>query len=115
MVGTYLDITPRKQADREIRKLATVAQKTDNAVIITDASGIVEWVNDGFTRISGYTLEEAVGHKPGTLLQGPGTDPAAVLRMRQAISRREGVDLEILNYTKDKKPYWLYLSYAARV
>ncbi len=110
MVGTHLDITPRKQAEGEIRKLATVAQKTDNAVIITDASGRIEWVNDGFTRISGYSFEEAIGHKPGTLLQGPGTDPAVVRKMREAIARQEGVELEVLNYTKDRTPYWLYLS-----
>jgi PAS domain S-box-containing protein len=110
MVGTYLDITTRKRAEGEIRKLATVAQKTDNAVIITDASGRIEWVNDSFTRISGYAFEEAVGHKPGALLQGPDTDPAAVRKMGEAVARHEGVELEVLNYAKDGKPYWLYLS-----
>jgi PAS domain S-box-containing protein len=110
MVGTCLDITTRKRAEGEIRKLATVAQKTDNAVIITDASGRIEWVNEGFTRMSGYAFGEAVGHKPGALLQGADTDPAAVGKMREAIARHEGVELEVLNYTKDGKPYWVYLS-----
>ena len=48
------------------RKLALVASRTDNAVIITDAEEHIEWVNDGFTRITGYTLGEVVGRKPGS-------------------------------------------------
>ena len=46
-------------------KLALVAARTDNAVIVTDAEGRVEWVNDGFVRSTGYSLEEMSGRKPG--------------------------------------------------
>jgi PAS domain S-box-containing protein len=110
LAGHFKDITTRKQAEGEIRKLAMVAQQTENAVIITDASGVIEWVNEGFTRISGYAFEEAVGHKPGFLLQGAETDPAAVQKMRNALEKQEGVALEVLNYTKTGTPYWLHIA-----
>ena len=74
------DITERKLAEAalraselEARTLAMVASRTDNAVILTDSHGLVEWINDGFTRLTGYGLDEVVGRKPGNILQGPGT------------------------------------------
>jgi len=90
----------------QLRKLALVAARTDNAVIITDAQGHIEWVNEGFTRITGYTQQEALGHKPGKLLQGPGTDPKGIEDMRQALRRAEGITVELLNYGKSGQAYW---------
>ncbi len=110
VIGTHLDVTERKRSEEEIRKLALVAQNTDNAVIITDAEGYIEWVNDGFTRISGYSAAETVGHKPGQVLQGHATDPAAVERMREAIRNGFAFDVEVLNYHKSGKPYWLHIT-----
>jgi PAS domain S-box-containing protein len=90
----------------QLRKLALVAARTDNAVIITDPTGLIEWVNEGFTRITGYTLQEAVGHKPGKLLPGPATDPKGIAAMREALTRGEGITVELLNYGKSGRPYW---------
>ncbi|MCU4173467.1 ATP-binding protein [Carboxylicivirga sp. N1Y90] len=47
-----------EQQNQELEKLSMVAQKTDNAVIIMDGSGKLEWVNTAFERMYGYTLEE---------------------------------------------------------
>jgi PAS domain S-box-containing protein len=49
--------------NKELEKLSIVASETDNAVVIMDARGNFEWVNDGFTRMFGYTLDEAVHQK----------------------------------------------------
>ena len=95
-----------------VRRLALVAQHTDNSVIITDAAGRIEWVNPGFTRVTGYSLEETVGRSPGALLQGRDTDPATVATMRAAIERRERFHVEILNYGKSGQPYWLEIDCA---
>ncbi len=90
----------------QLRKLALVAARTDNAVIITDPTGRIEWVNEGFTRITGYTQQEAVGRKPGELLQGPDTDPKGIEAMREALRRGEGITVELLNYGKSRRAYW---------
>ncbi|MEY3381720.1 MAG: hypothetical protein RL468_2318 [Pseudomonadota bacterium] len=96
-VGTEVDITERKLA----------VARTHNAVILTDAEGRIEWVNEGFTRITGYSSAEALGRKPGTFLQGPGTDPETVRHMSAAIRAGEGFQVELLNYTKAGRSYWL--------
>ena len=92
---------------RHAEKLALVASRTDNAVIITDIHGNIEWVNEGFTRVSGYTLEEVTGRKPGAFLQGLETDPLTVEFMREQLARGEGFKTEVINYSKDGRKYWL--------
>ena len=93
--------------ENEARKLALVAARTDNAVVITDPLGHIEWVNEGFTRITGYAPAECIGRKPGSFLQGPATDPETVLHMRNRIARGEGFKVEIVNYHKRGHSYWL--------
>lgn len=101
------DISKHKQAEREVRKLALVARHTDNAVVLTDIHGLTEWVNEGFSRISGYSLAELKGRKPGHVLQGPDSDPVVINLMRQRIAAKEEFNVEIINYTREGKPYWL--------
>jgi len=93
--------------EAEARKLALIAARTDNAVILTDAEGLTEWVNEGFVRLTGYTLAEVRGKKPGHLLRGPETDEATVNYMRERIKRGEGYSVELLNYSKEGRKYWL--------
>lgn len=90
----------------EAERLALVAKYTDNAVVITDANSRIEWVNEGFTRQTGYTLNEVVGLVPGDFLQGAETDPAAVELMRQRIAANQGFDVEIVNYDRNGNKYW---------
>lgn len=87
--------------------LSHVAAHTDNAVIITDAEGRIRWVNDGFTRITEYTLDEVAGRTPGSVLHGPGTDQSTVAFMRSRIAQAEGFSAEVLNYGKSGREYWL--------
>jgi PAS domain S-box-containing protein len=100
------DVSKRVQAEEEMRLLALIAKETDNMVIITDAEGRIEWVNEGFTRISEYTLEEVIGKTPGRLLQGPKTDPETVKFMARARALGEPFVVEALNYSKSGKEYW---------
>jgi PAS domain S-box-containing protein len=88
------------------RKLALVAARTDNAVVVTDAQGRIEWVNEGFTRMTGWKLDEIIGKKPGTFLQGPGTDPATVRLISSSLREHSGVKVEILNYHRSGRTYW---------
>jgi PAS domain S-box-containing protein len=94
----------------EAEKLALVASRTENAVVITDAQGYIEWVNDSFTTLTGFTFEETIGKKPGQLLQGESTHPETVAYIRGAIKEGQSFNCEILNYTKDKRPYWVRIN-----
>ncbi len=101
------DITSMKEAQDELAKLSLVASKTDNMVIISDGNGRIEWVNDGFTRITGYQLDEVMGKTPGSFLQGPLTDPYTRERMRDAVLQRKSFTEEVVNYHKDGRYYWV--------
>jgi PAS domain S-box-containing protein len=101
------DITAIKEAQDELAKLSLVASKTDNAVVITDKDGLIEWVNDGFSRMTGYTLPEVAGKKPGPILQGPLSDPESIARIRANLKKKEPFTEEILNYHKSGQPYWV--------
>ena len=95
--------------ETEARKLALIASRTVNSVILTDATGRIEWANDGFTRMTDYTLEEAKGRKPGALLQGPGTDEETAWHMHHELSNGRGFIAEVLNYKKDRTPFWMQI------
>lgn len=104
------DVTQEVE-DREMnRMLSLVANETDNAVIISDADGLVEYVNNGFERLTGYSLQEIKGKKPGHVLQGKETSPETVEKIRYHLRERTAFYDEILNYTKDGTPYWTSLS-----
>ncbi|TVP72047.1 MAG: PAS domain S-box protein [Rhodobacteraceae bacterium] len=104
------DITEEVARREHIRLLSLVADETDNSVLITDAAGRLVYVNSGFTRLTGYAMQEVLGRKPGEFLQGPETDPATVKRIRKALS--EGIPFyeEILNYDRKNTPYWISLA-----
>ena len=91
----------------ELDKLSQVASRTKNAVIICDPLGRIEWINQAFIEITGYTLEEVKCKTPGSLLQGENSDPETINYMRDHIRRGEGFDAEIINYHKSGKPYWI--------
>lgn len=104
------DVTERVHQERKFKILSLVADGTDNSVIITDAAGITEYVNPGFTRLTGYSPEEAIGRKPGDLLQGEHTDRETVARIREKLRAQRPFYEEILNYSRDGQPHWISLS-----
>ncbi|MCF3648609.1 ATP-binding protein [Synoicihabitans lomoniglobus] len=91
--------------EAESRKLALIAERTDNAVILTDAEGKAEWINTGFTRLTGYTLDDVLGQRPGSLLQGPQTEPDQIKVMRTNIAKKQGFNVELINYDKSGRRY----------
>ncbi|MFC3648346.1 methyl-accepting chemotaxis protein [Planctobacterium marinum] len=104
------DITKRVKQEKQFAMLSLVANETDNSVIITNAQGLIEYVNPGFSKLSGYSIEEALGKKPGALLQGEHTNPETVKRVRANIAAKKSFHEEILNYNKQGDSYWINLA-----
>lgn len=104
------DITERKNREQEFERLSLVANNTDNSVIITDKNGFTEYVNEGFTKMTGYEASQIIGKKPGTLLQGPLTDKTIVDKLRKKIAQGTSVYEEILNYNSKGETYWVSLA-----
>lgn len=104
------DVTEEVLRREQFRLLSLVADETDNSVVITGADRLIEYVNPGFSRLTGYSREEAIGKSPGKLLQGKHTDPRTISRIREKLNQGEAFYEEILNYTKDGTPYWISLA-----
>jgi PAS domain S-box-containing protein len=110
------DITARKKAELELQnyheqveKLSLVASKTQHSVVISDAEGRVEWINDAFTRLTGFDLADVIGRKPSTFLQGEKTDPKSIALIRDSLKHRTSIAVELVNYHKDGSSYWIEL------
>lgn len=96
-----------KLREAEASKLALVAARTNNGVIISDREGRIEWVNEGFCRLTGYAFAEVVGRTPGSFLQGEDTNPQTVEFIRRKLKAREGFHAELVNYDRDGRRYWV--------
>ena len=92
-------------SESELRKLSQIATRTQNGVIISDDQGRIEWVNEAFTSMTGYTLDEVKGKKPKDFLQGKDTDPKAIEKIKEALWNKKKVEQTIINYNKFNQPY----------
>ena len=93
---------------------AAAVRATRMAMIITDprqADNPIVFVNDAFLRMSGYGRDEVMGRNC-RFLQGPETDHGAVALIRDAVTGKHDISIDILNYRKDGTAFWnaLYLS-----
>ena len=68
--GIVRDISARKVAEEQMRKLSQASEQTADGIMITDREGVIEYVNPAFERITGYVRAEAVGRKPDLLKSG---------------------------------------------
>lgn len=66
LVAAY-DITDRRRAEEQMRKLSRALEQTADAVMITDREGVIEYVNPAFENITGYTNAEVCGLQPNIL------------------------------------------------
>ncbi|HEY9743874.1 MAG TPA: PAS domain S-box protein [Coleofasciculaceae cyanobacterium] len=109
------DITARKQAEERMRLLESAVENTQDGILITEAGQLNEpgpellYVNQAFTRITGYDLKEVLGRTP-RLLQGPKTDRSQLDKIRTALSQQKPVQVELLNYRKDGSEFWVELN-----
>ncbi|WP_216351233.1 PAS domain S-box protein [Leptolyngbya sp. 'hensonii'] len=111
IVAVIADITEQKRQAEQVRLLQSVVVNTNDAVIITEAEPISEpgpriiYVNEAFTRITGYQPEEVLGKTP-RLLQGPKTDGVILQQVRTALTHWEPITVEVINYRKDGTEFW---------
>jgi len=87
-------------------RLAQVAERTLNAVMITGTNGHVEWVNAGFTRQTGFSAKEVIGLDPYKLLTGRETAKHALKSIGRAVADGKGIQIEMLLLTKSRSTFW---------
>jgi PAS domain S-box-containing protein len=70
IAGSFVDITKRKQAEDELKKLSVAITQSPAVVMITDPAGNIEYVNPAFSRLTGYSIKEVKGKNPSMLQSG---------------------------------------------
>jgi PAS domain S-box-containing protein len=90
----------------EIHRLSLVASHTTNAVVLADARRRIEWVNESFVRLTGYTGQDIKGQELPALLAGPETDRQTLQAIEEAEATGQPFKGELLCYAKTGGKYW---------
>lgn len=109
------DVTIRKRREERLRLLESVVVNANDAIIITEAQPIEEpgprvlYVNEAFTRMTGYTSEEILGKTP-RILQGENSDRTTLNKIHTALLDWQSIVVELINYRKDGSEFWVEMS-----
>lgn len=105
LLSIFRDISERKTAEEEIRKLYRGIEHSTASVMITNKEGVIEYVNPRFCEVSGYTLDEIIGEKPSILKSGL-TDSDIYEELWNTISSGHVWKGEFLNKKKNGELFW---------
>ncbi|WP_255731597.1 ATP-binding protein [Phaeobacter sp. B1627] len=100
----YMRLFDQKQ---EARRLAMIAEHANDGVMLIDGEGRIHWVNDGFTRMTGFSFDELVGGNAGEILNSSKTDPAALREIEEGRAAGKAFRTELINRRKDGKDIWI--------
>jgi len=104
-IGTVQDITERKQAEEELRKLSEVVKQSPMYIVVTDPEGTIEYVNPAFSEITGYSYDEALGENP-RMLKTSETPPSVHKNLWDTILSGNTWKGEFCNKKKDGTKFW---------
>jgi PAS domain S-box-containing protein len=105
VIVSIMDVTERRQAERELRKLSRAVEQSGSTILITDTSGLIEYVNPKFTQVTGYSYEEVIGQNPRFLKSGF-TPDEEFKQLWETISSGREWHGELLNKRKDGTLFW---------
>jgi len=105
VVGSARNVTAAKEAENQLRKLSQAVEQSPSSVVITNTSGIIEYVNPKFTKVTGYSLKEALGKNPNILKSGEHSDETYTLLWESISSGKEWKG-ELHNKKKNGELFW---------
>lgn len=105
IVGTLTDITERKHAEEEETLKSAALEAADNAVIITDRNGKIEWMNSSFEKLTGYSRAESKGKNPHDLVKSGKHDNSFYRTMWDTINAGRVWHGELVNKRKSGELY----------
>jgi len=104
VLGIYEDITARKQATDQLRKLSLAVEQSPITIVITNVDAAIEYVNDAFIKNTGYSREEVIGQNPRILHSGK-TSPEVYLGMWDTMARGQTWKGQFHNKRKNGSEY----------
>jgi len=111
LVGALQDITKRKAEEGRLKLLESVVVHTNDAIVIANATPInapgpiIIYVNEAYTKITGYSLEESIGTNPRKL-QNKNTDRKELDRFRNSLEKWQPSEMTIRNSRKNGEEFW---------
>lgn len=100
----WTDITQRKKNEEELDKLSLAIEQSSNMVLITDLSGRIEYINESFSKNTGYSREEIIGQNPRFFKSGR-TSPDTYINLWHTLSQGLAWTGEFVNRRKDGSEY----------
>ncbi len=104
VVVAHTNITERKIAESQLRKLSLAVEQSPNTILITDLDANIEYVNDSFVKLTGYSRDEVIGKNP-RILQSGKTPKAIHEDIWAHLTRGEIWRGELINKRKDGSEY----------
>jgi PAS domain S-box-containing protein len=104
VLGVFRDTTERKRAQAELERLSTAIEQAAEVMVITDAQGTIQYVNPAFTRVTGYSREEALGQNPRLLKSGR-HDEEFYFRLWATLAAGQTWSGRIINRRRDGTEY----------
>ena len=109
VIVSIIDITERRQAEQQLRKLSRAVEHSASTIVITDTAGNIEYVNPKFTEVTGYSFEEVAGQNPRILKSGL-TSRGIYQQLWQTISSGKEWRGELQNKKKNGELFWEYVT-----
>lgn len=109
-IRIMVDITARKNAEKELEILSFASRKSPSGTVIRDKDGKVIWMNEAAERILGYTLKEMKGKPFGMMLVGEETDMSVHAAAVEKVKNKLPYEVEIKAYKKDRTPIWTFFA-----
>jgi diguanylate cyclase (GGDEF)-like protein/PAS domain S-box-containing protein len=102
--GVVVDVSERKEAEAQLRKLSQAVEQSPESIIITNLAGQIEYVNEAFCRSSGYRSSEVLGKRPD-VLDADSSPSQSASALSEAMKKGEAWQGELRNRRKDGSEY----------
>ncbi len=102
--------TAYRKSEEESHKLASIVAQSDVAALLLTVDGCIEWVNESFTRITGYQAEASIGRRPSSFLAAPSAERTVWLRIQERMASGDSFSEELTVVAKDGREVWVATS-----
>ena len=108
-LGVGTDVSGRKRAELEMRKLSAAVKSSPTSIIITDAKGLIEYANPKFTELTGYSEKEFLGQDPKLISSGK-TPKSTIKELWDTLLAGREWNGDLLNRKKSGELFWEHAS-----